>query len=66
LQVTINGHNCTLKQGDSGAAASAPASLTGGSVGGAESVGNGVISLTSNTVTGITALAAITNDGNSR
>ena len=66
LQVQLNGQNCTLSKGSSAASASAPASLTGGSIGGAESVESSVISLSSNTLTGTTALAAISNDGNSR
>lgn len=50
LQVQINGNNCKLAIGGSAAAAAAPASLTGGSVGGAESVA-GVTSLNQNTAT---------------
>ncbi len=66
MQVQLNGQNCTISLGSSAASASAPASLTGGSIGGAESVASSVISLSSNTLTGTTALAAISNDGNSR
>ena len=50
LQVQINGNNCKLTIGGSAAAAAAPASLTGGSVGGAESVA-GATSLNQNTAT---------------
>lgn len=66
MQVQLNGVTCTALQGTSAASASAPAALTGGSLGGAESVGSGVISLSSNTLTGVTAYAATANDGNSR
>ena len=66
MQVQINGRQCTLQQGGSAASAAAPASLTGGSVGGAESVGTGVTSLQQNVATSVASVPVTTAAGGTR